>query len=318
MVDVPKLFDASADTLLEIEQATATKAVKPFIGPFRAVLGLLHAVWPGDDAADAEKKMALKRLDTEVFMASLPQVEAEILAGTIEALEHGVDAGVSQAGLRGSALAKTFKRTLTVEQETWVRATNGVMRRRVDAGTDVLNRATTMLEAQTGLALANPGPAVVRHARWITNRASNEGLTQVGEADPSSVLIWRAERDACVHCLAYQGHARVRGGYPTGLTFGKKPLHKQRVTMPPLHPNCRCTQWLIGRDVAKRIQEALLREAKRSILRGWSVESESQPVRVDAARRLLAKNPVVPKSVEAYARSAVRSGEFKRGRDFPV
>lgn len=317
-MDIPRLYDKHADTLLEIEEATATKAVKPFIKPFRTVLGLLHVVWPGDDAADVEKKMALKRLDTEVFLATLPQVEAEILKGTISALEHGISAGVSQAGLRGSQLDKSFKREPTMEMAEWVRSTQGVMRRRVDAGTSVLQSASTLLEAQTGLALANPGPAVVRHARWVTNRVSNEGLTMVGEADPTSVLIWRAERDACVHCLAYQGHARVRGGYPTGLTFGKKPLHKNRVTMPPLHPNCRCTQWLIGRDVAKRIQEALLREAKRSILRGWSLETESNNVRVDAARRLLATNPAVPKSVEIYARSAVRSGEFKRGRDFPV
>ncbi len=317
-MEIPKLYDKSADTLLELEEATATKAVKPFIQPFRVVLRVLHAVWPGAAAPDAEKKMALKRLDTESFMTPLSEVEAVILDGAVDALRHGITEGLSQAGLRGSRLDKSFKRELTTEMETWVRATNGVMRRRVDAGSAVLSQATTMVEAQTGLALANPGPVVTRHSRWITNRVSNEGLTLVGEADPTSVLIWRAERDACVHCLAYQGHARMRGGYPTGLTFGKKPLHKQRVTMPPLHPNCRCTQWLIGRDVAKRIQEALLREAKRSILRGWSVESESNTVRVDAARRLLAKKPAVPKSVSAYARSAVRSGEFKRGRDFPV
>lgn len=318
MVELPKLFDQSADTLLEIEESTATKAVKPFIAPFRRMLGLLHAVWPGDGAPDTAKKLALRRVNTEVFMLSLSEVEATILEGMVEALTHGIDVGLVQAGLKGSALASAFKRTPTIEMGTWVKATNGVMRRRVDAGTAVLQRASTMVEAQTGLALANPGPALVRHARWVTNRASNEGLTQVGEADPSSVLIWRAERNACVHCLAYQGHARVRGGYPTGLTFGKKPLHKNPVSMPPLHPNCRCTQWLISRDTAKAIQEALLREAKRSILRGWSVESESNTVRVDAARKLLAKNPAMPKSVQAYARAAVRAGEFKRGRTFPV
>lgn len=315
--DVPRL-DAHVDSLLELEESTANKAVDPLRKPFAKLLTLLHAVWPGDQASQVAKKAALNRLNTEVFMDVLSQAEAEILKGALAALEHGINTGLAQAGLRGSALDKSFKRTLATEAHGWVRATHEVARRRVDLGTAVLGQSTTLVEAQTGLALANPGVNVSRHARWVTNRVSNEGITVVGEADPRSVLVWRAERDACVHCLAYQGHARVGGSYPAGLTFGKKPLSTSPVLMPPLHPNCRCTQWVLARDVAQAVQESLLREAQRSILRGWSVESESNTVRVDAARRLLAKNPTMPKSVQAYARSAVKAGEFKRGRAIPM
>lgn len=314
----PKLFEKHVDTLLELELATGTQAVKPFLKPFRQVLMLLNAVWPGDDAPHADKQAALSRLNTEAFMEPLPEVERVILSGALEALSHGLDAGLTMAGLQGSAMAKTFKRQLPVELDTVVRATNGVMRRRVDRGTALLSQAQTLQEAQGALMLANPSTSIKAHARWLTNRASNEGITQVGEADPRSVLIWRAERDACVHCLAYQGHVRIRGKYPTGLTFGKKPLHKDTVRMPPLHPNCRCTQWIISREVSAPVIQGLLREAERSILRGWSVESESEQVRIDAARKLLAKHPKMPKSVQAYARSAVRAGEFKRGREFPA
>ncbi len=316
---VPKFFDESVDTLLEIEHVVASEAALPFYKILRRVLTLLHAIWPGDDASDAEKQMALARLDLEAFLAPMSGVEGVILQGAITALGQGIKAGIAEAGLTKSAIATTFKHTLPDSLVLQGRAVGVTMRRRVIAGMALLTQARTLLDAEAAIAVANPSTAVQAQSRWLTNRASNEGLVRVAEADSHrSVLVWRAERDACVHCLAYQGQVRTRGHYPAGLTFGKKPLHRNPVSMPPLHPNCRCTQWVLSRDVANPVIEGLKREAKRSILRGWSVESESEAVRVDAARRLLAQRPTLPKSVQTYARQSVKAGRFKRGRTVPA
>lgn len=319
MADLPRLYESNVDTLLEIEHATANKAVKPFLKPFRRVLALLHGVWPGDDADPLEKQRALKRLNTRSLIDPLSAVEETILDGALRALEHGIEAGLGMAAASGVEVTDTFKRTLTEGVGTQVQGLATKVRGQHAQATRLLQEAQTLEQATAALVLANPQARVERTARYLTNHASNLGINAVAASDPDLVQVWRAERDACVHCLAYQGHKRVRGGYPKGLTYGKKPLtfHKGKVPEPPLHPNCRCTQWILHRDDAAAIQKGLLREAQRSILRGWSVESEAGSIRVDAARRLLAKHPAMPKSVQAYARRAVAAGAFARGRVFP-
>lgn len=317
---LPDIFGDSVDTLREIEELAASRAVKPFVEPFRKVLAMLMAVWPGDDATPAAKKLALAKLDTESMMEVLPEVERQILRGATDALEHGIKSGLAQVGVPDPDMVKAFKRKLPLHLGVTARAVSTRMRRRVDVGTSMLHNADTQEQALAALALVNPTPVVSAHTRWLANRASNEGLLQVAAETKGIVVVWVAERDGCVHCLAYAGHKRSKRGYPAGLTFGKKPLRQKElgpVDMPPLHPNCRCTQWLLHEDVAKPVIQALAREAKRSILRGWSVESESQTIRLDAARRLLAKQPAMPKSVQIYARTSIKEGRFKRGRAFP-
>ncbi len=51
------------------------------------------------------------------------------------------------------------------------------------------------------------------------------------------------------------------------------------------------------------------------MLRGFSLESESMGVRIDAASRLLEQGVDAPKSVLAYAARYVKAGKFPdRGR----
>ena len=76
--------------------------------------------------------------------------------------------------------------------------------------------------------------------------------------------------------------------------------------------NCRCeVEPLRSQDYA----DALRREADRSVLRGFSLESESMKTRVEAAEDLLERDPDAPKSVIEFARDAVDEGRFPtRGR----
>lgn len=151
-----------------------------------------------------------------------------------------------------------------------------------------------------------------RDVTTLVNHAGNKGTAAVADAVGLST-VWVAETNACVECLAYSGRIAKPGKpFPGGLTYGAKSYHPDPVDVPPRHPRCRCTiEPLVSREYA----EALRREADRSVLRGFSLESEPMRVRIDAAERLLARGVDAPKSVKAYAAKAIKAGEFgTRGR----
>lgn len=146
----------------------------------------------------------------------------------------------------------------------------------------------------------------------LVTAAGNAGSTAVADA-AGLATVWIAETNACVECLAYSGVIAKPGrDFPGGLTYGAKSYNPTPIAYPPRHPNCRCTVEPL-RD--KSFATALRREADRSVLRGFSLESESMKTRIDAADRLVAKDPNAPASVIAYARRAVKAGKFPtRGR----
>lgn len=156
---------------------------------------------------------------------------------------------------------------------------------------------------------------------YTVNAASTAGIVSVAAhlPDEEVQLVWVAERDACVHCLAYAGEViNMHESFPVNLTYGKKPLvpwpEPLWLSGPPLHPNCRCrlSVWLGHAEGAPgpTLPEVLKREAQRSILKGWRMETESEGVRLAAADRLLAKGVNAPKSVKNYARTAIKRGKF--------
>jgi hypothetical protein len=145
------------------------------------------------------------------------------------------------------------------------------------------------------------------------NRAGNEGSTAVADA-ADLPTVWVAETNACVVCLAYSGRTAKPGeAFPGGLSYGKRSKwYADAIASPPRHPNCRCT---VEPLVAQEYADALRREADRSVLRGFSLESESMATRVDAAKRLLAEGVDAPKTVIAFSKRAVTQGKFPtRGR----
>ena len=181
-----------------------------------------------------------------------------------------------------------------------------------DTFTDVSNALT---ESQKAVTVAEQATT------YAVNAASTAGIKAVaaGIPDEDVQLVWIAERDACVHCLAYAGEVvRMHESFPVGLTFGKKPLvpwpEPLWLSGPPLHPNCRCrlSVWLGHAEGAPgpTLPEVLKREAQRSILRGWRMDTEPESVRLAAAARLLARGVNSPKSVKEFARRAIRKGRF--------
>lgn len=140
----------------------------------------------------------------------------------------------------------------------------------------------------------------------------NQGVRRAASA-AGVPTVWIAETNACVHCLAYSGRVVQSGErFPGGLTYGAKSYFPEDVATPPRHPHCRCFLEPL-RD--QSYADALRREADRSVLRGFSLESESMSVRVGAAKKLLDEGVTAPKSVIAYAEAAVKRGTFStRGR----
>lgn len=208
---------------------------------------------------------------------------------------------------------------------------------------DILTAMTTLTanmkaDLRDALKLAKHGPlqrygemqAVLGTARkalnhadatavWIVHRAHNEGrrraIDKAAEDGTQISMMWRAERDACVACLAYAGgFAAPAGHFRPLLRVADASAPSGPVAGPPLHPHCRCQlEWWFGpiRDLDDTdLPVALRREAQRSIATGQAQGSE--PGRIRAADRLLdVADLLIPKTVRRRARKAITAGTFQ-------
>jgi len=130
-------------------------------------------------------------------------------------------------------------------------------------------------------------------------------------------VVWVAERDACLVCLALAGRSidpNSGAGFDEEATFGKPgsapavwPLGMPLMS-PPRHPNCRCRLRVIS-ATNTMVPEALRREAERTVARGWSNHA-SRVQRLSAADRLVAAPNRLPMTVNERARTDVGRGEF--------
>lgn len=196
-----------------------------------------------------------------------------------------------------------------------VRSAPDLLKQQVTRARVLLVQANTATQAEQAVQAIEYGVTrVERLNAWAEVR--NQADNIVAELKDDEKAIWVPERDACVHCLAYAGKARSSKGFPGGLTYGDKPLHIQMVENPPLHPNCRCELRIVSKT-NKDVQLGLIREAQRSIVRGFSLESEPQGLRLRATQRLLTKGVNLPESVKKYGQRSVNAGEYPRGRSVP-
>ena len=267
--------------------------------------------------------LAVARQLREALALTPDDVAALVLSYAPPALRAELEAAIARAFRLGVDDAQAIT--------TAPRATAPAIETRLSAGLRA-NVAASSKDAASALAIAQRlaragAPAdtiaapILGNARNLSaltsdaiTRAGSEGVEAVAE-ETGAALLWIAETNACVHCLALSGTiARPGTSFDGSATYGAKPLavYGGSVMTPPRHPNCRCT---LEPAVSPEFAAALRREADRSVLRGFSLESESMRVRVDAAERLLADGVDAPKSVRAFARGAVRKGEFPtRGR----
>lgn len=272
------------------------------------MLGLRRVSTFRDTVERIRRMIIAERPDTLAAIAKLsaPSVSRELAAAISSAWDLGIIAAMRDVGGIRPALPNTPPALLIDDARDvgrFVAAEIAKARTLAATGADVATASAPMNAARNHLERATAS---------LVNRAGNAGTTAVADA-VGLATVWVAEVNACVTCLAYSGRtARPGELFPAGLTYGARSTVAEAVPTPPAHPHCRCTVEVLN---DQSYADALRREADRSVLRGFSLESESMRVRIDAADRLIERGVDAPKSVIAFAKRAVKAGEFPtRGR----
>lgn len=274
----------------------------------RQVLGVARVSRFLDAVDELRRMLALEspEIRRAVLRLTAPSIGRDLAAAVSAAFDAGVLEASRIVDERPRKLPKVPPKPLVAaarEAEKRIVAELAKARKLAKAGAD----PATVLAPVNGAR-----NTLERTVVSLVNQAGNAGSTAVADA-AGIPTVWVAETNACVTCLAYSGIVSKPGKpFPAGLTYGKRSTVTEAVRYPPAHPNCRCTVEPLN---APEYAAALRREADRSVLRGFSLESESMSTRVDAARRLVERGVDAPKTVVAFARRAVRAGEFPtRGR----
>jgi len=158
------------------------------------------------------------------------------------------------------------------------------------------------------------------HARLVANEGINAGTAEVA-LTIGHRLLWVAERNACLDCLAHAGYAVEPGDMFPALSFDPNARGVLPVKYPPLHPNCRCQVRTFDGPAGapdpdrSKVDPAarLAAEARRSVVYQWT-DHESGPAAMRAAESLLAAGAGLPSSVVKRARIALRKGGVGRPR----
>lgn len=289
---------------------------------------------------------------------TLAQLEQQAAAGSDDAVDQAVrQHGLTTAALAAAAAAVTAAIRVTLTQAVQVGAAMasaaaaavGMLRSTRARRRALLGRPSGVVVSPAARDLIQ-GPAIADRVDSVISHADLEGaddpaaelerikgqlrtvaVDSVNEAAAAGVedaarslgadgLIWKAERDGCLHCLALSGHIVAVGeGFPADMTFASKPLRWEHYDgLPPRHPHCRCRTAPVWGDGAAQ-SAALKREAMRSVLRGFSLPSESKGVRLSAADRLLRSGRAgrLPKTVVELSQAAVARGEFPKATELP-
>lgn len=296
----------SPEELLEIElevvAAVAGTWATAVASAHKAILLLIAGV-EGNDMSEIVPQVIeiLEGLEVPVYM------NEEALAGLIKAHIFGAELAnqADDEELPRVALSKSARKSVEKLREGAQEA--------LDSSLENLSRPLIGGGAQsvtTAIAPVIQNPAKVSAATaWAVNAASNSAVAKIAK-ERGEKYCWLSERSSCVHCQAMNGeYSDDKGLFKPDLTFGKKPLdvYGGNLFHPPRHPHCRCH---IEIGISPDYAQALKREAVRSILKGVKMDSESEKVRLDAARRLLEKDPVAPASVKKYAARSIKRGEF--------
>ena len=156
----------------------------------------------------------------------------------------------------------------------------------------------------------------------LVHEAARSGIDQVAVADGWQQM-WIGERNACARCQSFQGAIAEPPDFlfhPVLAGSWLRPEDHMGVTI-DLHPHGRCRPRLVRADDSRisslmdpgSLTNVLRREARRSIVLGLALPSESQALRLRAAKDLLERRggAHLPKTVEAKARRRIKAGTFR-------
>jgi hypothetical protein len=307
------LLDSQGDEVADLEERVREAAAAPMRAVLASILAEFTKLWDimstrietGDTSILTIISDLATRLESTIPNLR-PQASESIQLGVIHAKQ--VDDKLDDPDWEDLQPDDDIDNLLD-DMDTVVQSRVRTARRFIETGPVDKDRITT------GIAMAGRS---VNTVEIVASQVVVKGVDQGQRATAKkndAVRIWKAERDACLHCLAYNGEVSTAGGgFAGGKTFGKKPATKPgSITNPPEHPRCRCTTgiYIQRNDPDGLVPEALKREAERSIIKGWTLPSESDAARRAAAEKLLALGTDLPKTVESEARRRLRRrGKF--------
>jgi|SRR5881394_21838 len=263
--------------------------------------------------ASGKTGAALVELVDRVLAAVSPAVGAQLLQALNLAWRLGRRQVLGHA--RGDHPARPDGTLADVVMNADVRA-----RRRLDKARELAHQLPMDRPEDVAAVLATARRAVTgaeTDAGWVVHR----GVTlskHVAAEELGLSLVWVAERNACLNCLAYSGRVVApRALFPAGLSYGDHPLRPHGPLVgPPLHPNCRCQLDTTSLRPGE-LDIGLAREAARSVARGLS-DYASTPARFRAVDRLVSRTPgvpdgaaLLPRSVLDRARRNLRDSQFR-------
>lgn len=280
--------------------------IRVILAAFEATKAVL-----GENLTDEQAKEFGTRIAARITAATWPDMRPDLGAAAIEGHRLGV--------------ARAAERFVSPDEQAKARATKTPRRRKtipIDANLRSDLREAAKL-AREGIRTDTDAAALASKvkkakaraegaARWTANEGINAGTSDVARKMDLR-LVWVAERNACLHCLAHAGYVVEPGQLFPGLSFDPEANNIPAVEFPPLHPNCRCqtrtTDAPAGpapRDRSSLNPAArLAAEARRSVVYQWT-NYASNPAMMRAAEALLSAGADLPASVEKRARAELR------------
>lgn len=320
--DLLALSDAQAAALIVAELAAADAASWPLRYALAQIRSQLVARQQlaaafGREAIGRDLKVwTARQLRETSALLDRPAIVQVLQQAAQSAAATGAANAAAQAGIAEMIPARLDPAVTAVTRTAPVTAA-AHLRQAVQA----VDGARGVADVEQALSVADRAPAALAlAAQWAVNRAAATSVRATA-ARLGAELLWIAERDACVVCLALAGHIadpNVGDGFDEFATFGP---HRppapwppgQPLLSPPRHPHCHCqvVVWLGSASGQPDLPASLIHEARRSILRGFSRPSESHHVRLAAASKLLGTGAAdMPRSVRQYAAHAVAAGRF--------
>jgi hypothetical protein len=308
--------------LLALERAATRAVTAPLRVPLVAIQRMLIRMWLAEfGSLDAHGNPIKAAAIATRLRGELSRIDANagtVLDGYVQrAVRLGVDQAAREVGVRltvdgvGATADDTTARI--------VAGIDGTVTAAVADAESAAAQAETYADLDAALGKARRAlPKATSAAVTAVNGGANAGKRAVAE-DLGVQMLWLAEPDCCTTCAGFAGRL-TSAGEPFDAKFASTFTDKPHiwpdgpVEQPPAHPHCRCelVPWLGTAPGASgpSLPEVLQREARRAIYKGWSLPSESQPERIRAARKLLARNTIAPASVKDYSRRAVKAGRF--------
>lgn len=336
--------DAAA---LALELAAADAVTGPVRADLAGIAKGLRLRWVAQFGPRAGKQQgAAVRMLASWLAGELRQVRVTPSTPLLGYLQQAQDLGVQQGFEEAGLPAQRLRPILPLDTHLAVAQAASDARQRLQTAVDTVQTldrgdlstlATWMAPAQSVVGVLE------RDARTLTNERLNGGIGLVAD-HVDGQLLWLAERDACLTCLALSGQVVDAGAeFDMTASFGRPTswVPDGGLVGPPRHPRCRCrtTVWFGGTaDIPSPRQSpentsahavhrinpdlpaVLRREAERSVLYGWARPSESDTARTRAADTLLttisSRDGVspsgwrVPKSVRTQAQRRLSTGKF--------